>query len=125
VEAGNAKPQKQNDAEASHVSLISKNMSPIDWNHKAQEIHNLIRGLYPWPAASAELNGHRIKVYRSRMAGQEYGEPGLVVPDTEKFVVCCGGGTALELLEVQSEGGRKMSGSDFLRGHSAQGLKLS
>lgn len=125
VENGTAVPRKQDDAGASHVSLISKNMSPIDWNHKAQEIHNLIRGLYPWPAASAELKGHRLKIYRSRPAGQEYGEPGLVVPDTEKFVVCCGEGTALELLEVQTEGGKRMSGSDFLRGHAAQGLKLS
>ena len=125
VEDGTAKPQKQNDADASHVSLVSKKMSPIDWNRTAQEIHNLIRGLCPWPAASAELGGHRLKVYRSRPAGREYGEPGLIVPGTEKFVVCCGGGTALELLMVQTEGGKKMSGSDFLRGHPAQGLRLS
>ena len=125
VEAGAARPRKQDDAQASYVSLVSKKMSPIDWSRPAQEIHNLVRGLYPWPAASAELNGHRIKVYRSRPAGQEFGEPGLVVSGTERFVVCCGGGTALELLEVQTEGGKKMSGSDFLRGHAAQGLKLS
>ena len=125
VENGTAEPKKQDDAEASHVSMISKNMSPIDWNHKAQEVHNLIRGLYPWPAASAELDGHRLKVYRSRIAGKEYGEPGLIVPNKENFVVCCGDGTALELLEVQTEGGKKMSGSDFLRGHAAQGKKLS
>lgn len=125
VESGAVQPRKQDDALASYVSLISKKMSPIDWSRPAQEIHNLVRGLYPWPAASAELNGHRIKVYRSRLAGKEFGEPGLVVPDTERFVVCCGDGMALELLEVQTEGGKKMSGSDFLRGHPVQGMKLS
>ena len=125
VESGTVLPRKQDDARSSYVSLVSKKLSPIDWSRPAQEIHNRVRGLYPWPAASAELNGHRLKVYRSRPAGKEFGEPGLVVPGTERFIVCCGEGTALELLEVQTEGGKKMSGSDFLRGHAAQGLKLN
>jgi methionyl-tRNA formyltransferase len=125
VEEGTVKPQKQDDTKATHVSLITKNMSPIDWNRTAQEIHNQIRALYPWPAASTSLNGHRLKIYRSRVREKEYGEPGLIVPGTENFLVCCGDGTAIELLEVQTEGGKKMSGSDFLRGHKAQGLKLS
>ncbi len=125
VEDGTAEPKKQDDAEASYVSLVSKAMSPVDWSRTAQEIHNLVRGLYPWPAASAELEGHRLKLYRSHPAGREFGEPGLIVPGTERFVVCCGEGTALELLEVQTEGGKRMSGSDFLRGHAAQGRKLS
>lgn len=125
VEDGSAVPQKQDDARSSYVSLITKKMSPVDWSRTAQEIHNQIRALDPWPAASAELEGHRLKIYRSRPAGKEYGEPGLVVPGSEKFIVCCGDGSALELLEVQTEGGKKMSGSDFLRGHAAQGMKLS
>ena len=125
VEDGSAVPQKQDDARSSYVSLITKKMSPVDWSRTAQEIHNQIRALDPWPAASAELEGHRLKIYRSRPAGGEYGEPGLVVPGSEKFIVCCGDGSALELLEVQTEGGKKMSGSDFLRGHAAQGMKLS
>lgn len=125
VEDGTVKPQKQDDAGASHVSLITKNMSPVDWSRTAQEIHNQIRALYPWPAASADLNGHRLKIYRSRIGGKEYGEPGLIVPGSVSFLVCCGGGTAIELLEVQTEGGKKMSGSDFLRGHGAQGMKLN
>ncbi len=125
VEDGSAVPQKQDDAKSNYVSLITKKMSPVDWNRPAQEIHNQIRALDPWPAASAELEGHRLKIYRSHPAGEEYGEPGLVVPGSDKFIVCCGGGSALELLEVQTEGGKKMSGSDFLRGHAAQGMKLS
>lgn len=125
VQDGSVQPKKQNDAESSHVSLITKKMSPVSWDHTAQEIHNQVRGLFPWPAASAELGGHRLKIYRTCLAGEEYGEPGLILPGTEKFVVCCGNGTALELLEVQAEGGKKMSGSDYLRGHPAQGKKLS
>jgi methionyl-tRNA formyltransferase len=125
VQNGTVKPQKQDDTKATHVSLITKDMSPIDWNRTAQEIHNQIRALYPWPAASASLNGHRLKIYRSRVRGKEFGEPGLIIPGGEGFLVCCGDGMTIELLEVQTEGGKKMSGSDFLRGHNAQGLKLS
>lgn len=124
IQDGSVQPKKQNDAESCHVSLITKKISPISWNRTAQEVHNQVRGLFPWPAASAELDGHRLKIYRTRLAGKEYGEPGLILPGRENFVVCCGNGTALELLEVQAEGGKKMSGSDYLRGHPAQGKKL-
>lgn len=117
-------PKAQDESGASYVSLVTKKMSPIDWNRPARKIHNQIRALFPWPAASAEIHGRRLKIYRSRLTGDRPGEPGLVVPGTDAFIVCCGDGTALELLEVQSEGGRKMSGCDYLRGHRAQGLKL-
>lgn len=125
VQNGKIQPIKQDDEKSCYVSLISKKMSPIDWNRSAQEIHNQIRALYPWPSASAEIHGRRLKIYRSRIVDSECGEPGLIVPGTDEFIVCCGNGTALELLEVQAEGGKKMNGSDYLRGHSAQGLKLS
>jgi methionyl-tRNA formyltransferase len=125
VKNGTVMPQKQDGSRATYVSLISKKMSPIDWNRPAQEIHNQVRGLYPWPAASAVVSGHRIKIYRSRLAAEESGEPGFIFPQRDGFAVCCGGGTVLELLEVQAEGGRRMSGREFLCGHAVRGLKMA
>lgn len=125
VRNGTVKPIAQDEERSCYVSLITKKMSPIDWNRPAQDIHNQIRALFPWPAASSEIHGRRLKIYRSRLTGNQCGEPGLIVPDQDEFIVCCGNGTALELLEVQSEGGKKMSGCEYLRGHHAQGLKLS
>lgn len=124
IQSGTVQPVAQNEEESSHVSLISKKMSPIDWNRPAQEIHNQVRALFPWPCASSEIHGRRLKIYRSRLTDDQVGEPGLILPEKDEFIVCCGNGTALELLEVQSEGGKKMSGCDYLHGHQAQGLKL-
>jgi methionyl-tRNA formyltransferase len=122
---GTIRPKKQDEAKMTYVSIIKKSMSPVDWSCPAAEIHNKVRGLYPWPAASTQLNGHRLKIYRSRLTGEkEFGEPGLVIPQKDGFFVCCGDGTSLELLEVQTEGGKRMSGSDYKHGHPVQGLKL-
>ena len=124
LEDGIAVPKKQDDAKSDHVSLITKKMSPVDWNRPAQEIHNQIRGLYPWPAASASLAGQRLKLFHSRPVENRDGKPGFVFADAEGFFVCCGSGTVLELTEVQSEGGRRMSGSEYLNGHPGRGKNM-
>ena len=123
LEAGTVTPVAQNDAESSYASMLTKKRSPIDWNRTALQIHNQVRGLFPWPGASTVFEGKKLKIHRTRLAGTEIGIPGQILSGKE-FKVVCGGGTALELLEVQPEGGKKMKGSDFLRGHPAQGVVL-
>lgn len=125
VENGSAVRHKQDGSKATHVSMVTKRMSPVDWSRSAREIHNQVRGLYPWPAASASVAGRRLKIYRSRPAGPAAGKAGFVVPGRDGFVVCCGGGTSLELVEVQAEGGKRMGGSDFLRGHDVRGQTMT
>lgn len=121
---GSVSPKKQDTSRATYVSLVSKKMSPVDWTRTAREIHNQVRALVPWPVASAQIAGLRLKLYRARPLEHTSGEAGLVVPDGDGFVVCCGCGTALEILEVQADGGKRMSGSDFLRGHPLRGKKM-
>lgn len=125
LEAGTVVPKQQDDSLSSYMPMITKNMSPVNWNRTAQEIHDQIRGLYPWPAASCTIAGQRLKLYRSRVAADRSGAPGLAAEDEPGFVVCCGGGTALELLEVQTEGGRRMSGAEFLNGHPGRGTTMT
>ena len=119
LQAGTIVPVKQDDAKSCYVSMLSRELSPVDWNRPAAELHNQVRGLYPWPAAETSCEGKRLKLFRSRVAAGRLGLPGTVSVSEGKFTVCCGDGIALELLEVQPENGKRMNGADFLRGHPA------
>lgn len=112
--------KKQNDDEACYAKMITKDMSSLDFSKSAAEIHNVIRGITGFTV----MNGKRLKIYRSTVSGEASGEPGTI--DNEKdFTVVCGDGKCLKLLEVQYEGGKRMSTSDFLRGRKLEkGQKL-
>lgn len=105
--------EKQDDKLSSYAAMLTKNMSQIDFTKSAQEIHNLVRGLNSWPSASAKLSGKRIKIHRTLVANGR-GEPGQVL-SLEPFVVACGSG-ALEIVELQPEGKKKMSAKAFVNG---------
>jgi methionyl-tRNA formyltransferase len=123
LKEGTVTPIPQNDAESSYAPMLTKERSPIDWSRPAAQIHNQVRGLSPWPGAVTVFGGKKLKVHRTRPAGTGTGVPGQILPGRE-LKIACGGGTVLELLEVQPEGGKRMSGPDFLRGHPAQGTVL-
>ena len=112
----------QDDSLSSHAPMLDKTLSPIDFTKDARVIHNQIRGLSSWPAASTTYKGKRLKVYESRLVPMD-GEPGTVL-DPKKFIVACGKG-AVQLVSVQYEGGKRMPADAFLRGKPAEkGEKL-
>lgn len=110
---------EQRHAFATYAPMIDKTMRNIDWSLSAGQINNLIRGLSPYPTATTLLNGKLLKIYRARPVAAVVGLVG-EVNCGNGFVVCCGEDTALELLEVQYEGGRRMSAEEFLRGHPVE-----
>lgn len=122
LENGTVRPVPQKESESSYASMLTKERSPIDWSRTAQQVHNQVRGLSPWPCASTAFGGKKLKIHRSRIA-EGSGTPGQILSG-RGFLVACGGNTALELLEVQPEGGKRMSGTDFLRGHPAKEIIL-
>lgn len=103
----------QDDSLSSYAPILDKSLCPIDFNKTAWEIHNQIRGLSSWPAATTTYKGKRLKVYESRIVSRN-GQPGEIL-DTKRFIVACKEG-AVELVSVQYEGGRRMDGDAFLRG---------
>ena len=108
-------PIPQNEEEASYASMLSKKDSPIDWNKTAQQVHNQVRGLSPWPVANTVYHGKQLKIHQTLVASKEHGNPGDIIEKNNKFFVCCGDG-AVELVTVQYEGGKRMSARDFFRG---------
>lgn len=118
-------PVRQNDAEATHAPMLSKEMCNLDFSQSAQLVHNKIRGLSSWPCAQTTLMGKRLKIYKSEIVNiNEKGEAGEILSSKE-FLVACGDNTAIKLTEVQFEGAKRMNGGDFLRGRRIEkGTKL-
>lgn len=117
--AGTAARTPQDAAQATLAPMLTRELSPMDWNRPAQELQNQVRGLIPWPAAVTELGGKRCKVFFAvSMDGRADAAPGTILQaDKDGIVVACGGGSALRILELQPDGGKRMKSADYLRGH--------
>lgn len=101
-----------------YASLLSRDMSPIDWNKNARTIVNQVRGLIPWPCATTDVAGVRWKVYRAQPAEATDRAPGTILSaDKAGIVVAAGEGTSVRITELQADGGRRMAAADYLRGH--------
>lgn len=112
---GSVTPKKQDEALATHTSKIDKSLCPIDFTATAQAVHNLIRGLYSWPVATAQIGGKRVKIHKARIA-KGSGSAGVIL-SVKPFVIACGEG-AVEILELQPEGKKKMSAEAYAAGHN-------
>lgn len=111
-------PHKQDDSLSSYAPMLSKELCPIDFSDTAQNIHNKIRGLYPWPVAVTKLNGKVLKVQESRLSDIKTEEKaGTVISLDGGICVACGDGKTVLLKTIQLEGKKRMNYSDFLRGH--------
>lgn len=111
-------PHKQDDSLSSYAPMLSKELCPIDFSDTAQNIHNKIRGLYPWPVAVTKLNGKVLKVQESRLSDIKTEETaGTVISLDGGICVACGDGKTVLLKTIQLEGKKRMNYSDFLRGH--------
>jgi methionyl-tRNA formyltransferase len=109
-------PEKQDPSQATYAPLLKKEDGVVDWSRPAAAIHNQVRALLPWPGAQTTFRGQALHVWRTQKAGPGAGGrgPGEAV-GTRPWVVACGEGT-LELIEVQLEGRKRISASDFVNG---------
>ena len=116
---GTAAETAQEDARATYAPKILKTESPVDWSLPAIRIHNLVRGLQPWPLASTTHAGHRLLIHRTALApGGATATAGTILEATgDTLSVAAGDGGVVRLLEVQLEGKRTMSARDLLTGH--------
>lgn len=122
LEKGNAPREKQDDALSSTAPMLTKQMARLDFTQSAEQLIRLINGMNPWPVAHTLLDGNLLKVYRARPA-DGHGAPGEVLA-AKGFAAACGQG-ALELLEIQAQGSKRMAAADYLRGHPVKpGTKL-
>mgnify|MGYP003292545637 CR=1 FL=1 len=110
----------QNVANVTFAPMLDKSMCPIDWNKTAQQVHNQVRGLHPWPVATMELKGQKFKVHATRIV-EGKGQPGEILGLTKTGLkIACGEG-AVEVISIQAEGGKRMNAPDYFRGHPLEG----
>jgi methionyl-tRNA formyltransferase len=116
IEAGTASEIPQDESLVTYAAKLTKAEGLIDWSRPATAIHNLVRGLWPWPHAFAYLDGVRYIVHRSRLSSHAaHAAPGSVIVASamEGLHVACGHG-AIELLDLQLEGKRVMNARDAM-----------
>lgn len=117
---GKVPAQKQDESQVSFAPMLEKTMCPIDWSKTAQQVHDHVRGLQPWPVATMELNGIPFKVHETRIVSGS-GAPGSVLGLTKTgLVIACGEG-AVEVRVLQAQGGKRMNAPDYFRGHPLNG----
>ena len=115
LEKGNLTPTKQGESPTAYAKMLTKAMGLIDFTKPAKELDCFVRGMDPWPSAYTLLAGKTLKLWKVR-AVEKSGKAGSVIDiDKESFTVACGEG-AIEVLEVQLEGKKRMSAGDFLKG---------
>jgi methionyl-tRNA formyltransferase len=112
----NIVPDAQDNEQATLAPILKREDGHIDWNMTSREILNRTRGFQPWPGAYGFLGGQRFHVWRGVLADKELA-PGALIAEGKRLFVGCGGG-AIELVEVQLEGKKRMAASAFLNGFS-------
>ena len=113
---GNVERTQQDGSLATYAPMLDKTMCPIDWRKTAQQVHDHVRGLHPWPVATMELKGQKFKVHATTVV-EGKGQPGEILGLTKTGLrIACGEG-AVEIRQLQAEGGKRMAAPDYFRGH--------
>lgn len=112
-------PIKQDDSISSYAPMLSKELCPIDWNRSAFEIHNLVRGLNPWPVATTVYNGKKIKIFKCEVNDSASEKNGMVLKSDNELIISCKD-KSIKVLSLQLEGKKVLNTADFLRGFDIQ-----
>ena len=116
VEKGEAKGIPQDESQVCYAPMLDKSMCPIDFTKTAQQVHNQVRGLHPWPVATTCIGGKNMKIHETVIA-EGKGEPGQILGLTKTgLLIACAEG-AVEIRSLQAEGGKRMAAVDYFRGH--------
>lgn len=115
ISTGNYVFHDQDDSLSSSAPKITKDSGLIDWNKPASEINNLIRGLSPYPGAYFFHKDRLIKIYKASINREIENNPGIIYAQKDDLIIGCGQ-FALNILELQLEGKKKLTTSEFLRG---------
>ena len=111
-------PVPQDETKVSFAPMLNKSMCPIDFTKTAQQVHDHVRGLHPWPVATTEIQGKRFKIHATRVVAQAHHTvPGTILGLTKQGLQIACGENVIEILQLQAEGGKRMAAPDYFRGH--------
>ena len=117
---GTAVRTPQDHSKMTYASMLTKEMSPVDWTRSAHAVSCQIRGLIPWPCATTDIiSGESMKLYAAEETGADTSaQPGTIVAAGKTGIdIACGDGKVLRLTELQAQGGKRMTAAAYLLGH--------
>lgn len=108
----------QDAAKVTFAPMLDKSMCPIDWTKTAQQVHNHVRGMNPWPVATTRIRGKLFKIHATAILDETTdAAPGTILALTKTGLkIACGEGV-VEIRILQAEGGKRMAAPDYFRGH--------
>ena len=111
-------PTKQDESKVTMAPMLDKTMCPIDFTKTARQVHNKVRGLNPWPVATAQIGGNNFKIYATVIVDNPTNAPAGTILGLTKtgLQIACSEG-AVEIRILQAEGGKRMAAPDYFRGH--------
>jgi methionyl-tRNA formyltransferase len=116
LHVGSIHPRQQDHTQATLAPILKKEDGLIDFSCPAAEVLNRLRGFQPWPGAYTQFRGKNLQVWKATALDQALPSSELKVEDNRLFVGC-GPGTSVDLFELQLEGKKRTSASDFIRGY--------
>lgn len=116
---GRLHPVKQDYSLATYAPMLKKDNGRIDWTRPAEEIRNVVRGMLPWPGAFTYFNGKLLKIYNSVVSEGE-DRPGAVIYAGKGVLKVAAGKGALDIIELQIEGGKRLDSGAFLAGRKIE-----
>jgi methionyl-tRNA formyltransferase len=119
LKEGALNPIKQDESQASYAPMLKKSDGGINWEKSALEIRNLIRGMNPWPGTFTKLNNKSLKIFSVRVIDDQ-GKPGEVLESSPGILRVATGEGALDILELQIEGGKRLDVKSFLTGRKIE-----
>jgi len=125
--AGTLKPKPQDESQATVAPILKKEDGFLNWTRTAKEIHNRVRAFNPWPGTTTKFRGTNCKILKAVVGARSLEnqppfqvEPGTVVATKGRLIVMCGDGVPLEILSIQPENRKTVSGADFANGARIQ-----
>ena len=117
---GTAGRTPQDGSKMTYASMLSREMSPIDWSRSAHAVSCQVRGLIPWPCATTDvISGEQMKLYKVQETGADTSaRPGTILAAGKAGIdIACGDGKVLRVTELQAQGGKRMAAAAYLLGH--------
>ena len=115
---GEVRGVPQDEAKVSFAPMLDKSMCPIDWTKTAQQVHDKVRGLHPWPVATTEIQGTKFKIHQTVLTGEAAdAAPGTILGLTKTGLRMACADQVIEIRSLQAEGGKRMAAPDYFRGH--------
>ncbi len=121
INDGSIKPMKQGEAQSNYASMLNKEMGKINWNNSAENIHNLIRGLNPWPLAYTSYKGDTMKIYESKVIKKHHDNiPGTILSVGKDGIEIAASKDAILIKKIQFPNSKALLVEQYINGHNIE-----